>query len=88
VSHSKDSKSRDGKGIFVLVVLCTVVGIGGGTMLINYNEEFFERMIYAGGAMTVLGIGYGSVIKNAFRVLLFMIGGLGLGLMLRGFAAM
>jgi len=57
-------------------------------MLINYNEEFFERMIYAGGAMTVLGIGYGSVIKNAFRVLLFMIGGLGLGLMLRGFAAM
>lgn len=88
MSHSKQPASRDGKGLFVLVVICVVFGIGVGSMMIDQDQDRFELAIYAGGALTVLGIGYGFVIKNSFRVLLFALGGFGLGLLLRGFATM
>lgn len=88
MSHSKESTSGDGKGILLLLIISAVGGVVAGSMWIGRNKDLFEQAIYLGGALTVLGLGYGYVSKSAIRYLLFVLGGFGLGLMLRGFATM
>jgi hypothetical protein len=78
----------DGQAVVLIIVIATIGGIITADMWLRKHADTLVWAIMIGGLLTVLGIGYSIVIKNPFRFALALVGGVGLGLFLRGFASM
>lgn len=90
MSHAsgKRGPTSDVLWLCVLFVIGNVGGIILADMWIRNNEKTLIWAVIGGLSLTVLGAGYAIVIKNPFRFLLIVVGGVGVGLMVRGYLAM
>lgn len=85
---SEEKTPGDPLWITVILVLGAVIGILFASIWIDRNEHLFRLAIYLGGGLAVLAGGPGLAIRNPVRYALLLLGGFGLGLLLRGFAEM
>lgn len=89
MSHSKDKgPSGDARWLLLLGFMGSIGGIVAADMWVRRNDDLLLWAVLIGLFMTVLGIGYAIVIKNPSRFLLMVLGGFGLGLLVRGYLAM
>lgn len=89
MSHSKDTgPSGDFRWMLILSLLGGVGGTVVADMVVRRNPDLLSWVIVGGMVLTVLGIGYAMRIENSVRYLLVVLGGAGIGLILRGYLAM
>lgn len=89
MSHSRDKgPSGDFRWMFILSLLGGVGGTAIADMAVRKDPDLLSWVIVGGMVLTVLGIGYAMRIENSVRYLLAVLGGVGVGLIIRGYLAM